>query len=72
MRKWIILAIPLALLLIAEFFVHHHPYFEAQGIHLDATFAFYGWFSLLSALVLVVLAKVLGIFLKRKDSYYDE
>ena len=62
----------LVFLLLAEFFVHHHGYFEKQGIHVDSSFGFYLWFGLLSGGVLVVLAKVLGIFLKRKDVYYDE
>lgn len=57
----------LLLLILADFLVHAHPYF---GI--DGTFGFYSWFGLLSCIAMVLFAKALGIFLKRKDSYYDE
>lgn len=71
-RGWKILAVILVLTLLPEFFVHHHAYFEDQGIHINASWGFYAWFSLLSCIVFIVVAKVLGIFLKRKDGYYHE
>lgn len=57
----------LALLVMADFFIHAHPSF---GI--DGTFGFYSWFGLLSCVAMVLFAKALGVFLKRKDSYYDD
>ena len=57
----------LALLVLADFFVHAHPYF-----HIDGTFGFYSWFGLVVCACMVILAKALGIFLKRKDTYYDD
>jgi len=56
----------LLLLVIADFFIHAHPYF---GI--DGTFGFYSWFGLITCIGMVLFAKALGIFLKRKDTYYD-
>jgi len=56
----------LLLLVLADFFIHAHPYF---GI--DGTFGFYSWFGLITCVGMVLFAKALGIFLKRKDSYYD-
>lgn len=56
----------LAILVVADLFLHPHPYFGIDGI-----FGFYAWFAFLSCCGFVVVAKVLGIFLKRKDSYYD-
>lgn len=56
----------LALLVMADFYIHTHPRFQ-----IDGTFGFYAWFGLLTCVAMVLCAKVLGIFLKRKDSYYD-
>lgn len=56
----------LSLLVIADFFVHPHPYFK-----IDGTFGFYSWFGLAVCAGMVVFAKALGVFLKRKDTYYD-
>ena len=69
---WIALAITLVLAIIPEFFIHHHAHFEQQGIHIDASFGFYAWYSFLACGAMIVSAKLLGIFLKRKDTYYDE
>jgi len=56
----------LFLLVMADFFVHAHPYF---GI--DGSFGFYSWFGLITCIAMVLVAKALAIFLKRKDTYYD-
>ncbi len=69
---WKILAVILVLTILPEFFIHHHPHFEAQGIYLDASWGFYIWFTVLSCVVFIIAAKVLGIFLKRRDDYYHE
>lgn len=51
-RLFLIIAIAaLALLVIADFFVEHHPYFG-----LDGTPGFAAWFGLGSAILSVVLA----------------
>ena len=57
----------LALLVIADFFVHGHPYFR-----IDGTFGFHAWFGLVTCVAMVLVAKVLGVFLKREDTYYDD
>ncbi|MBA4782769.1 MAG: hypothetical protein H2045_06065 [Rhizobiales bacterium] len=64
---WIVSIITLALTVIADFFVTHHPHF---GI--DGTYGFGAWFGFLACVVLVVGSKVLGAFLKRSDTYYDQ
>ena len=71
-KLWIAQAVILVLAVIPEFFIHHHPHFEDQGIHVDASFGFYAWYGFLTCAAMVVAAKLLGIFLKRKDTYYDE
>ncbi len=64
---WIISIIVLALTVLADFVVSHHPYF---GI--DGTFGFGAWFGFGACVILVLGSKVLGAILKRQDSYYDD
>lgn len=51
----------------AELFVHPHGYF---GI--DGSFGFNAWYGFATCVAMIVVAKVLGMLLKRPDSYYDE
>jgi hypothetical protein len=44
-----------------------HPHFG-----LDGTFGFYSWYGLLTCVAMVLVAKFLGLFLGRKDTYYDD
>jgi fumarate reductase subunit D len=71
-KLWILQIVILLLLLLPEFFVHHHPHFEPQGINIDTSFGFHAWYGFLTCTAMVVGAKILGIFLKRKDTYYDD
>jgi hypothetical protein len=71
-KLWVLQIVILVLALVPEFFVHHHPHFQQSGFFLDATFGFYAWYGFLTCAGMVAAAKVLGIFLKRKDTYYDE
>ncbi len=71
-KLWIILIIILILTLIPEFIIHHHPHFEDQGLHLDASWGFSGWYGFVTCAAMVIGAKGLSLFLKRKDTYYDE
>jgi len=48
-------------------FIHHHAHFGFEG-----SFGFYAGYGFGVGIVLVVIAKVLGIFLRRKDTYYDQ
>lgn len=56
----------LTLVVLADFFVQAHPSFQ-----IDGSFGFYAWFGLATCVAMVLFAKALGLFLKRKDSYYD-
>lgn len=71
-KLWLIQILILVLALLPEFFLHHHPHFEESGFTLDGGFGFYAWYGFLTCAGMVALAKILGIFLKRKDTYYDE
>lgn len=55
----------LALLVVAGAFVEQHPHF---GI--DAVFAFPAWYGFIACILLIIVAKVIGLVLKRPDTYY--
>lgn len=57
----------LALTVLAEVWMHPHPYF---GI--DGTFGFNAWYGFGTCVLMVLFAKLLGLGLSRKDTYYDE
>ena len=57
----------LALLVISDVFIHGHPISRVDG-----TFGFYAWFGLLTCVGMILFAKVLGVILKRGDTYYDD
>ncbi len=64
---WIGFGIVLAGLVAGDFFVHHHEHF---GI--DGSFGFYAWYGFGTCVLMVVGAKLLGVFLKRADTYYGK
>lgn len=65
---WIVSLIVLALLVIADAFVEHHPHFGVDG-----GFGFHAWYGFAVCTAMVVASKfVVGFFLKRRDTYYDE
>jgi len=62
---WLALILVLALTLVTGLFIHQHQHFGWEDI-----FGFYAWYGFLTCIGMVVFAKVLGIFLKRRDDYY--
>ena len=66
-KLWLVLIAILVALLVAEFFVHHHPHFQ-----IEKTFAFAAWFGFAACIVMAIVAKVLGIIFKRLDTYYND
>jgi len=63
---WIGSIIMLAIFTLMDLLLTPHPYF---GI--DGTFGFFSWYGFATCAAMVVGAKALGVFLKRKDTYYD-
>ena len=63
---WIVSLLVLACLVGLDLVVKHHPHF---GI--DGTFGFGAWFGFGACVVLVLVAKLLGVLFKRPDTYYD-
>lgn len=64
---WIVSLAVLAATVAVEFAVDYHLKF-----HADAIPGFAAIFGFLACVVLVFGSKFLGIFLKRKDDYYDD
>ncbi|GAA4903237.1 hypothetical protein [Ferrimonas pelagia] len=71
-KLWRGLWLVLALSLLPELFMHHHGNLESQGVTLDSSPGFYGWYGLIACALMVIVAKGLGFLLKRKDSYYHD
>lgn len=65
-RLWILFAVILVAIVLADFAIEHHPYFG-----LDGTFGFGAWFGFVSCVALIVFAKAFGALLKRPDTHYD-
>ena len=63
---WIIFLIVLALTVLAGLFTEVHARFRING-----SLAFNAWYGFLSCIGMVLVAKLLGRLLHRKDSYYD-
>lgn len=62
----ITMIIILAASVLLQVFMPVHGHF---GI--DENFAFGAWFGLTACMAMIVLAKLLGMLLKRPDDYYD-
>ena len=66
-KLWIAGITILVLTVIAEFFIHIHAYFE-----IAEHFGFFSVYGFLSCVILIVISKLLGWLLKRKEDYYNE
>ncbi|MEX2571887.1 MAG: hypothetical protein WD737_11365 [Gemmatimonadota bacterium] len=64
---WIVFIAILILTVVPDFVVHQH---EEFGI--EATFGFYAWYGFITCVAMVVIAKLLGFLIKRKDTYYGD
>ncbi len=65
-KLWKGLIAVLTVVTLMDFVIHPHPHF---GI--DGTFGFYSWYGLVTCILMVLVAKLLGVAIKRKDTYYD-
>lgn len=64
---WVVGIAVLAVLVALGQQVPSHPSFD-----IDGTFGFYAWYGLATCIAMVLGAKALGFFLRRKDTYYDD
>lgn len=65
-RLLAIFYVSLVVLLVADFFVHKHADFPWEGA--TNFFAVYGY---VSCVLLIFIAKLMRIFIKRDEKYYD-
>jgi len=66
-RLWRWFIAVLALTVLAEIPIRHEAHFAVEAI-----FGFNAWFGFLACAALIAFAKLLGLWLKRPDTYYDE
>lgn len=66
-KLWIGFIGVLAVTALLDVVIHPHAAFG-----LDGTLFFYSWYGFATCVGMVVFAKLLGIFLKREDTYYDD
>lgn len=64
---WGLFTVALVLAVVAQIFVPVHGHFE-----IDDVFAFNAWYAFASCIGMIAFSKVLGIFLRRRDTYYRE
>jgi hypothetical protein len=64
---WRIFVVVLALSVLAELAVRHEAHFAVERL-----FGFSALFGFVACAALILIAKAIGMFLKRPDSYYDE
>ncbi len=63
---WIAFCVVLFATIFAEFFITRKPV-----IGIDSFVGFSAWYGFLVCVAMVAFAKALGLFLKRRDNYYD-
>lgn len=63
---WISFGLLLALSLLADVFIEHHAHFG-----LEDYFGFYAGYGFGAGIALVIITKIIGVFLRRKDTYYN-
>lgn len=66
-RLWAGFIAVLALAVAAELFIDPHPHFDIERL-----FAFNAVYGFLACGGLILVAKAIGLALKRRDDYYDE
>jgi RsiW-degrading membrane proteinase PrsW (M82 family) len=65
-KLWIIFIVILIVTVVAGFFVHQHDHFGIED-----SVGFFAWYGFITCVGMVVFAKLLGVFLKRPEDYYD-
>lgn len=66
-KLWIAFALILAVTVLAGLLVHQHEPFGVED-----TFGFFGGYGFITCVAMVLFAKLLGLFLKRPDDYYEQ
>jgi hypothetical protein len=64
---WIVFVVVLALTVIAGVWLTEEPHFEIERL-----FAYNAAYGFVVCAAMILVAKVLGVLLKRRDTYYEE
>ncbi|PPR79585.1 MAG: hypothetical protein CFH01_00331 [Alphaproteobacteria bacterium MarineAlpha2_Bin1] len=64
---WIVMFLILGLVILLQFFAHIHGHFI-----IDESFGFNAWYGFIACVLMVFVSKLLALFVKRKDNYYDD
>lgn len=65
-RLWRLFLSVLAATVLAELAIKLHPHFEVEAL-----FGFHAWYGFLACAAMILVAKGLGLLLKRPDTYYE-
>jgi hypothetical protein len=65
-RLWRLFLAVLAATVLAELAVALHPHFEVEAL-----FGFHAWYGFAACAAMILVAKGLGLLLKRHDAYYE-
>jgi len=63
---WRLFLAVLAITVLAEPFAGLHPHFKVEAL-----FGFHAWYGFLACAAMILIAKGLGLLLKRPDTYYE-
>lgn len=63
---WRLFLVVLAATVLAELAIALHPHFEVEAL-----FGFHAWYGFLACAAMILVAKGLGLLLKRHDAYYE-
>ncbi|MCA1974821.1 MAG: hypothetical protein LDL44_18465 [Caenispirillum sp.] len=63
---WRLFLVLLAITVLVEPFAGLHPHFEVEAL-----FGFHAWYGFAACAAMILLAKGLGLLLKRPDTYYE-
>ena len=64
-QLWRLFLAVLAATVLAEFAIALHPHFEVEAL-----FGFHAWYGFAACAAMILVAKGLGLLLKRPDTYY--
>lgn len=63
---WRLFLAVLAITVLVEPFAGLHPHFEVEAL-----FGFHAWYGFAACAAMILVAKGLGLLLKRHDAYYE-
>ena len=66
-KLWVVLTIILTTTVLMQILIPIKGHFEIEEL-----FSFGAWFGFLSCIIMIIFAKILGFFIKRKDDYYEK